>query len=339
MNEQYRKMMEQIRLPEDRDREIRSALTADTRPKRRFVTKAGLVAAVLVLAVTTAFAARLLRSEVFQEVLGSNAGQWENMISEDVFAECDTEHFHIQLDHTLFTTSSVSFVAAITALDDVGRELLPQFTLRFEPDWELFGVSQEMGFVPRTSELPGEDADTRRIACTAVYNHVNLQPGMELGFLFTMSLEEEGAWEDLRELPAAEGQASVGRWVVPIVGEAVCSGTVQSVDDRVLFVTVDDGQIDRAEITPVSVTLYAETDPGDLSEQIRELWLVLEDGTELAIFSFDLEDGTDALSNGMHFVYENGASCAAAFNRAIDLTEVSGLRLNGVYYPVQTVSG
>ena len=118
----YRSMMEQIQLSDDADRRIRTALEQEVRRKRRHpLGRAGLAAAVAALLITTALGAQLLKSAVFVPHLGPQAGQWEEYVSGDTFAQCQAGRNAISVVSTLFTANSVNLIVEITPWTRLAR--------------------------------------------------------------------------------------------------------------------------------------------------------------------------------------------------------------------------
>ena len=129
----YRSMMEQIQLSDDADRRIRTALEQEVRRKRRHpLGRAGLAAAVAALLITTALGAQLLKSAVFVPHLGPQAGQWEEYVSGDTFAQCQAGRNAISVVSTLFTANSVNLIVEITPLDEAGQGALEENMLHCE---------------------------------------------------------------------------------------------------------------------------------------------------------------------------------------------------------------
>lgn len=319
----YRSMMEQIQLPDDADRRIRSALEQEVRRKRRHpLERAGLAAAVAALLITTALGAQLLKSTVFVPHLGPQAGQWEAYISGDPFAQCQMKHNTISVVSTLFTANSVNLIVEITPLDETGQvELdgnMPQCELQIhKPDgtlcvgydssfWSSFDAeaTERLSFSYSTVVLPPETAGTRRLSLSFKTSYTGIAPGDQVTLEFSLG-------ED----------------------HASCTGTVQTVDTSTLVIPIASSSWAQATITPLSVCLtYGPERPQEPYSVLTDLRIACADGTELLLWGGAFQEDGTSLASCTSF---GNVFCQFDLQDAIDLSQVTGLWVNGVYYPAE----
>ena len=244
----YRSMMEQIQLSDDADRRIRTALEQEVRRKRRHpLGRAGLAAAVAALLITTALGAQLLKSAVFVPHLGPQAGQWEEYVSGDTFAQCQAGRNAISVVSTLFTANSVNLIVEITPLDEAGQGALEENMLHCElqihkPDGTLCvgydtsfwnhpdtEAAEGLSFSRSVVVLPPETAGTRRLSLSFKTSYTGIAPGDQVTLEFSLG----------------EDQAS-------------CTGTVQTVDASALVIPIAGSSWAQATVTPLHVSQAAD---------------------------------------------------------------------------------
>ena len=200
----YRSMMEQIQLSDDADRRIRTALEQEVRRKRRHpLGRAGLAAAVAALLITTALGAQLLKSAVFVPHLGPQAGQWEEYVSGDTFAQCQAGRNAISVVSTLFTANSVNLIVEITPWTRLARGALEENMLHCElqihkPDGTLCvgydtsfwnhpdtEAAEGLSFSRSVVVLPPETAGTRRLSLSFKTSYTGIAPGDQVTLEFS----------------------------------------------------------------------------------------------------------------------------------------------------------
>ena len=271
----YRSMMEQIQLSDDADRRIRTALEQEVRRKRRHpLGRAGLAAAVAALLITTALGAQLLKSAVFVPHLGPQAGQWEEYVSGDTFAQCQAGRNAISVVSTLFTANSVNLIVEITPLDEAGQGALEENMLHCElqihkPDGTLCvgydtsfwnhpdtEAAEGLSFSRSVVVLPPETAGTRRLSLSFKTSYTGIAPGDQVTLEFFLG----------------EDQAS-------------CTGTVQTVDASALVIPIAGSSWAQATVTPLSIQLaYGPERPQEPDSALTDLRIACADGTELLLW-------------------------------------------------------
>lgn len=319
----YRSMMEQIQLSDDADRRIRTALEQEVRRKRRHpLGRAGLAAAVAALLITTALGAQLLKSAVFVPHLGPQAGQWEEYVSGDTFAQCQAGRNAISVVSTLFTANSVNLIVEITPLDEAGQGALEENMLHCElqihkPDGTLCvgydtsfwnhpdtEAAEGLSFSRSVVVLPPETAGTRRLSLSFKTSYTGIAPGDQVTLEFSLG----------------EDQAS-------------CTGTVQTVDASALVIPIAGSSWAQATVTPLSIQLaYGPERPQEPDSALTDLRIACADGTELLLWDGAFQEDETGPVSGTSF---GKAFCQFDLQEDIDLSQVTGLWINGVYYPAE----
>ena len=216
--------------------------------------------------------------------MGPQAGQWEEYVSGDTFAQCQAGRNAISVVSTLFTANSVNLIVEITPLDEAGQGALEENMLHCElqihkPDGTL---------------CVGYD--------TSFWNHPDTE--------------------------AAEG-LSFSRSVVVLPPET--AGTRRL---SLSFKTSYTGSSwAQATVTPLSIQLaYGPERPQEPDSALTDLRIACADGTELLLWDGAFQEDETGPVSGTSF---GKAFCQFDLQEAIDLSQVTGLWINGVYYPAE----
>lgn len=323
----YQQMMEKTELSPERDLEIRRTILQEearwAHHCKRPVFRALTVAAVIVLLVGSALAVpTLFRSDLFQPALGEKASQWEPYISGEVFMEVETDHFEIQVDNLLCTASSINFVATLYPTDEMGREWMPEIGLDCCPGLQRAdGTYIVGGMTTKIQRERTEEPDMYRYVCSFTLATADIAQECTLALNFSVYRLGMSEYDFVELLDAGEGR-----------------GTLNSVDTSNLNFTIASDHIEKVTLTPLSVLVYgAPGEPGNAAEMehwIEDLRLVCQDGTELIV---ENESKTGTICRG-----GVGDADGEVFTRyygieAVELSQISGIWLNGVYYPVEGI--
>ena len=115
--------------------------------------------------------------------------------------------------------------------------------------------------------------------------------------------------------------------------QASCTGTVQTVDASALVIPIAGSSWAQATVTPLSIQLaYGPERPQEPDSALTDLRIACADGTELLLWDGAFQEDETGPVSGTSF---GKAFCQFDLQEAIDLSQVTGLWINGVYYPAE----
>ncbi len=337
MLEKYKDAVEQIHMSETCDQSIRRAMERKARKTypAHPVRRVALVAAAIALLVTTALAATLLRSQTFQEMLGREAIQWEDQIQEGILGEMTMDHFQVQVVQSLFTTDSANIVLEITPLDEEGREKLADVDLSYD-----------------LRALQQDDCDSRPNGAISSWDRWILTDGTEhckrIGLsIFTTSWPlVQGNSFPLRLImqnrPLEEAERPV-----EILAESTCMLEIPSVSTVARTLNLEHEQINEFAMTPFSITIRGITVKSGFTPRngntkakelgaVQEMALLLQDGTKIPLVQARKVCTNDWLCSWTCSEGPVGGNLQLTWKlrEVMDLSQVSGLQLDGQWYPI-----
>lgn len=313
----YCDWIEQYAISEERDKQILQAIQENAKPRRRSVhlRRTLLLAATLFL-LTAAAAALSLKFTVFRNALGDNISQWEDTISETVFTEFNTKSYHIRIDHAFFTASSVQFVATFTPSGtSAQQDCAFDFGISLR---QQNGQAIDFGENIYIEELPAGKAAERRFACSFLLDTTQIRENTSLTIGCCIYKSVSGEIGALLET----GQSA--------------AVVIQAVDSSAIPFFVDDANIEKVVLTPVSVLCYgneaAVAAQEGIGKTIYDLRIACKNGATLCLRGADLDE--PLLRGGIGNVTAEEVTYFLAI-KAIVLSDVAGIYLNGHYYPAE----
>ena len=340
IREKYCAMAEQFRLSEERDEQILQTLLAEERKQhtRRpaFFLKKGVLAAALItllLASVVTVTAIVLKSDVFRDALGDGVTQWEEQISGKEYATMTMEHYQFSISNVLCTASSINYVATFEATDDIGRgtvdRMLPNFDFHLQqPD----GTFLDFGYTTYMKKSHGQAGRSAQYVCSHLLDTAAISEDTTLSLgcilyegvvIFNGSEDEtEGAVEPGKLLDSGSFKKKIG-----------------TVDTRQIAISVNDANVQRVVLTPVSVLFYgneaalADSKNGSgIGGKIHSFELIFENGEVWTLVSDQMTD-CEHNRGGIGNVTPTDVTYFIGME-AIDLSQVVGIRLNEQYYSV-----
>lgn len=342
MLERYRDVMNQIHMPDDCDWKIRSAMEKKAREthRQRPLRRIALAAAVVAILVTTALAATFLRSQVFQEMLGREAVQWEDQIQEGVLAELTMDHFRVLVVQSLFTTDSANVVLEITPLDEEGQAKLADVDLLY--DLDAFNRDHpdplpDGGAISWDHWILPDGTETCKRIGISVFT-VNRAFVQGESFPLYLAMQDRPIEFQTTEDPTLPTEDP--EQPIEILAKDTCMLEIPTVSTSARTLTLEHEQVREFAMTPFSITIRGVTVPaifrGEGKElgTVQEMALLLQDGTEVPLIQGGVVQTCDQVDTWFHFAGPVGSNFQLTWrwSKVMDLSQVSGLQLDGQWY-------